>query len=99
MCKGFPVEKVPPAEVPYLFIFATGTGIGPIKALIESDTLKVILFPFQSRGQILCIDSGLSCTPLQQYGSMLPSMLSAMGVIFWSAGKGEAADKTVLWDF
>ena len=41
MGKGFSVEKAPPAEFPYLFIFATGTGIGPIKALIESHALKV----------------------------------------------------------
>ena len=41
MGKGFNLEKAPPAEFPYLFIFATGTGIGPIKALIESHALKV----------------------------------------------------------
>ena len=43
MGKGFPLEKAPPSEIPYLFIFATGTGVGPIKALIESDALKVQL--------------------------------------------------------
>ena len=43
MGKGFPIEKAPPSEIPYLFIFATGTGVGGIKALIESDALKVQL--------------------------------------------------------
>lgn len=41
MGKGFPIERAPPSEVPYLFIFATGTGIGPIKALIEANALQV----------------------------------------------------------
>ncbi|CAK0742717.1 hypothetical protein CVIRNUC_001416 [Coccomyxa viridis] len=40
MGKGFPIEKAPPSKIPYLFIFATGTGVGGIKALIESDALK-----------------------------------------------------------
>ena len=50
MGKGFSVESVPPAEVPYLFIFATGTGIGPIKALIESHALQVYFRPRPIRG-------------------------------------------------
>ena len=41
MGKGFPTQSVPPSQAPYLFIFATGTGIAPIKALIESGDLQV----------------------------------------------------------
>lgn len=45
MGKGFPVEKSSPAEFPTLLIFATGSGISPIKALIESDAIQVIHVP------------------------------------------------------
>jgi ferredoxin-NADP reductase len=38
--KGFPLEKVPPSEVDTMLIFATGTGISPIKALIDADALQ-----------------------------------------------------------
>lgn len=41
MGKGFPMDKAPPAEIPYLLIFATGTGIAPIKALIDANALQV----------------------------------------------------------
>lgn len=41
MGKGFPIQRVPPEKVPNLYIFATGTGISPIKALIESGELQV----------------------------------------------------------
>ena len=51
MGKGFSVESIPPAEVPYLFIFATGTGIGPIKALIEAHALQVCFRPCPIRRQ------------------------------------------------
>eukprot|EP00873_Tetraselmis_striata_P037086 jgi/Tetstr1/457350/TSEL_043953.t1 len=40
MGKGFPVENIPAAEFPKVFIFATGSGISPIKALIESGSLE-----------------------------------------------------------
>jgi predicted ferric reductase len=40
MGKGFPIASVPPEEVDRVLIFATGTGIGPIKALIESGALE-----------------------------------------------------------
>ncbi|KAL4858436.1 Fruit protein [Chlorella vulgaris] len=39
--KGFAVDTVPPAQFPTVLVFATGTGISPIKALIESGTLQV----------------------------------------------------------
>lgn len=65
MGNGFPVEKVPPAEVPYLFIFATGTGIGPIKALIESHSLKVYFQPCPHRGRVLRVDGDFGLLPLQ----------------------------------
>ena len=41
MGKGFPIDKTPPDQFKSVIIFATGTGIGPIKALIESDQLQV----------------------------------------------------------
>ena len=41
MGNGFPTQSVPPEKFPYLFIFATGSGIAPIKALIESGDLQV----------------------------------------------------------
>eukprot|EP00884_Botryococcus_braunii_P006234 jgi/Botrbrau1/15611/Bobra.0264s0011.1 len=40
MGKGFPVDRVPPGLASTIYIFATGTGIAPIKALIESGTLQ-----------------------------------------------------------
>lgn len=41
MGKGFPIEKIPWEQVPQVLIFATGTGIAPIKALIESPSFQV----------------------------------------------------------
>ncbi len=41
MGKGFPLDRAAPEQAPYLFIFATGTGISPIKAIIESGELQV----------------------------------------------------------
>lgn len=38
---GFPVERAPAEKYPTLVVFATGTGIAPIKALIESSALDV----------------------------------------------------------
>jgi ferredoxin-NADP reductase len=38
--KGFPVEKIPAADVSTVLMFATGSGISPIKALIESGSLE-----------------------------------------------------------
>jgi arabinosyltransferase len=40
MGKGFPVASVPPEEADTVLIFATGTGIAPIKAVIESGALE-----------------------------------------------------------
>ena len=40
MGKGFPVDKVPPTAFPKVLLFATGSGISPIKALIESGRLE-----------------------------------------------------------
>ena len=37
MGKGFDVTKIPISEVDTVLIFATGTGISPIRALIEAD--------------------------------------------------------------
>ncbi len=38
---GFPVERAPADKFPTLVVFATGTGIAPIKALIDSSALDV----------------------------------------------------------
>lgn len=38
--KGFPVDTVPPSDVDTVLIFATGSGISPIKALFEGNALK-----------------------------------------------------------
>jgi NAD(P)H-flavin reductase len=40
MGKGFPVDKIPPSSFDRVFIFATGSGIAPIKAIIEAGVLK-----------------------------------------------------------
>ena len=40
MGKGFPVDTVPPEDVDTVLLFATGTGIAPVKALIESGALQ-----------------------------------------------------------
>jgi ferredoxin-NADP reductase len=39
MGKGFPVARAPPAECPALVLFATGSGISPVRALIASGAL------------------------------------------------------------
>lgn len=55
MGKGFPIEKIPWEQVSQVLIFATGTGIAPIKALIESPSFQVcnftstIIFPLTIR--------------------------------------------------
>jgi hypothetical protein len=41
MGKGFQVDKVPADSFSTLLMFATGSGISPIKALIESGELNV----------------------------------------------------------
>ena len=38
---GFRMEKAGPKAASQVFIFATGSGITPIKALIESGVLQV----------------------------------------------------------
>ena len=43
MGKGFRPERAPAQQFPTCFIFATGSGISPIKALIESNELEVRL--------------------------------------------------------
>ncbi|GMH41348.1 hypothetical protein BSKO_09258 [Bryopsis sp. KO-2023] len=40
MGKGFPVKNIPPEEIKTVFMFATGSGISPVKALIESGALQ-----------------------------------------------------------
>lgn len=40
MGKGFPVDAIPPVDFPTVLIFATGSGISPIRALIESGALQ-----------------------------------------------------------
>ncbi|PSC71452.1 hypothetical protein C2E20_5041 [Micractinium conductrix] len=40
MGKGFHVDTIPPADVHTVLIFATGSGISPIRALIESGVLQ-----------------------------------------------------------
>ena len=72
MGKGFSVEKAPPAEFPYLFIFATGTGIGPIKSLIESHALKVALGQFPSHNTFHASGGSLRL-PCKMHSSMLRS--------------------------
>lgn len=43
MGKGFRMERAPTTEHPTCLLFATGSGISPIKALIESNELQVWL--------------------------------------------------------
>jgi ferredoxin-NADP reductase len=37
--KGFPVDRVPAADYPTVLLFATGSGISPVRSLIESGAL------------------------------------------------------------
>ena len=60
MGNGFPTQSIPPEKFPYLFIFATGTGIAPIKALIESGDLQV--WPGAYLILDACADSGSLCS-------------------------------------
>lgn len=39
--KGFPIDRIPAESHSTVFMFATGTGISPIKALIESGDIQV----------------------------------------------------------
>ena len=38
--RGFPVDRIPPAAVDTVLLFATGSGIAPVAALIESGALQ-----------------------------------------------------------
>ncbi len=48
--KGFAIDRVPPEQCSRLLLFATGSGISPIKALIESGELDA---PARSGGVCL----------------------------------------------
>lgn len=39
MGKGFPIDRAPSSQFQTVYLFATGSGISPIKALIESGAL------------------------------------------------------------
>lgn len=39
MGKGFPIDKIPATDISTVLMFATGSGISPLKALIESGVL------------------------------------------------------------
>ena len=54
MGKGFRMERAPIADHPTCLLFATGSGISPIKALIESNELKVCLEHISY--QVCCVD-------------------------------------------
>lgn len=41
MGNGFPIDKAPHETIKELLIFATGSGISPIRSLIESGALEV----------------------------------------------------------
>jgi len=43
MGKGFNLNAIPVEEVDTLLLFATGTGIAPIRALLLSERLQVQL--------------------------------------------------------
>ena len=45
MGKGFNLAAVPVQDVPTLLLFATGSGIAPIRALIDSERLQVRIMP------------------------------------------------------
>lgn len=40
MGKGFPVDRIPAADVDRVLLFATGSGISPLRALIQSGALE-----------------------------------------------------------
>lgn len=41
MGKGFKLDEAPPANYPEVIMFTAGTGIAPLKAIIESEALQV----------------------------------------------------------
>ncbi len=41
MGKGFPLDKAPPETIKEILIFATGSGISPVRSLVESGQLQV----------------------------------------------------------
>lgn len=43
MGKGFPIEKIPPEDCTNILIFVTGSGISPIKSLINSNAFQVLI--------------------------------------------------------
>ena len=47
---GFRIERAGPKQAPKLLIFATGSGITPLKALIESGDLQVCKISFLRLG-------------------------------------------------
>ena len=52
MGKGFRPERAPAKQFPTCFIFATGSGISPVRALIESNELQVRLHDFHPGMQV-----------------------------------------------
>lgn len=58
------MDRIPAADFPTVLLFATGTGISPIKALIESGALDGrksvrLFYGTQSKGE------GVACAPAQ----------------------------------
>lgn len=47
--KGFPVDRIPADSHSTVYMFATGSGISPIKALIESGDVQVLTFWYRWR--------------------------------------------------
>jgi len=84
--KGFPVDKIPAASYPTLLMFATGSGISPIKAVIESGVLEL------PKRKDVRLYYGAKSAEAMAYKELLPAW-SALGVkvVPVHSGKGGAA--------
>lgn len=84
MGKGFPMEKVPAADFDTMLIFATGSGISPIKALIEAGALDA-----QSRKDVR-LYYGATSEERMAYMDRIPEWEAAgVKVIKVLSGEGE----------
>eukprot|EP00803_Ostreobium_quekettii_P008613 evm.model.scf_199.1 EVM.evm.TU.scf_199.1 scf_199:7126-10460(+) len=89
MGKGFPVDQIAPEDVGTVFLFATGSGISPVRALIESEALAL------DRRQTAILYYGAVDREAMAYVDKLPEWES-LGVqvvpVYSSSGVGYVQD-------
>lgn len=93
MGKGFDISNVPSTQYKKMYCFATGSGISPIKALIESNTLKT------DERDITKLYFGVRNPSSMAYGDKLKAWEKDHGVVvvpvFSEDGKGYVQDRFV----